>query len=204
MLLALREFVRNVLVIVVMAAFLQLILPPGSMRRYAHLALALVLVLTLLGPLLALTRTSWDLNELLGQAQTQSAWAELKASSELLQQQNDVSLLKTYRSLLGTQLQDVIARMSEVELVTYQIELVEDQQAEDFGRVISIQVHCKQISGMVKPVHQVSTVQIGSGELEKQNPVHLSDWAKEKQRSIQQAIAKHFQLAEKHVQVTIG
>lgn len=204
MLLALREFVRNVLVIVVLAAFLQLILPPGSMRRYAHLALALVMVLTLLGPLLALTRASWDINELLGQAQTQVAWSELKANSELLQRQNDASLLRTYRDLLGTQIQDILVRIGEVELVACQIELVEDQQADDFGRILSIRLQCREGTETVKPVYQVSPVQIGEGSTGSQQQTQLSDWAKAKQRVIQQALAKHFLLAEEQVLVTIG
>lgn len=204
MLLALREFVRNVLVIVVLAAFLQLILPPGSMRRYAHLALALVMVLTLLGPLLALTQASWDINELLGQAQTQAVWSELKANSELLQRQNDASLLRTYRDLLGSQIQEILVRIGEVELVTFQIELVEDQQADDFGRILSIRLQCKEGAENVKPVYQVSPVQIGEGTTKSQEQSQLSDWAKAKQRAIQQALAKYFLLAEEQVLVTIG
>lgn len=204
MLLAVREFVRNVLVIVVLAAFLQLILPQGGMRRYAQLALALVMVLTLIGPLLALTRASWDIDELLGQAQTQTAWTELKAKSELLQRQNDASLLKTYRDLLVTQIQDILARIGEVELVACQIELVEDQQVEDFGRILSIQIQCQEGSQAVKPVYQVSPVQIGEGATASQEQPQLSDWAEAKQQAIQQALAKYFLLAEDQVLVTIG
>lgn len=204
MLLALREFVRNVLVIVVLAAFLQIILPAGSMRRYANLALALVMVLTIISPLLTLTQTSWDLNEVLGQAQAHTAWSELEASSELLKRQNDLSLLHTYGNLLASQLEDVIGRIGEVELADYQIDLVENQDAEDYGSIISIRIACKESQGRIKPVDKVDRVQIGTGDTQQaQEQTVMTGWAREKQLSIKQAIAKHFQLAEEQVLVTI-
>ncbi|HBK86635.1 MAG TPA: stage III sporulation protein AF [Firmicutes bacterium] len=203
MLLALREFVRNVLIIVVLASFLQIILPSGSMRRYAKLALALVMVLTILGPLLKLTKTSWDLNDVLGQAEAQTAWSELKASSELLKRQNDLSLLRTYRNLLGSQLQDLVKRNEEVELVAYQIELVENQQAEDYGSITSINVKCRESQGETRSVDKVEPVQIVKPNQEQeQKQAVMTEWAKEMQGSIKQAIAKYFQLAEEQVSVT--
>ncbi len=203
MLVALREFVRNVLVIIVLATFLQLILPQGSMRRYAHLALALVMVLTLLGPLLALTRSSWDVSELLGQAQAQTAWTELQASSELLKQQNDASLLQTYRSMLLAQINDILTKVGEVELVDCKIVFVEDQQADDFGCILSIQMVCRETSSAVKPISQVETIQIGGAEGTGKQETPPTETVTMKGREVQQAIARYFLLEEDQVLVII-
>lgn len=203
MLLPLREFVRNLLVIVVLATFLQLILPPGSMRRYANLALGLVVVLTLLGPILALTRTSWDMNQLLGQAQAQTAWTELQYKSELLQGQNDASLLQTYRGLLGTQISEIIERLGEVVLIDYQIELVEDQSAADFGRIVNIKVECREAASTIQAVYQVEPVKIGKDAAQQQSSLLQNEWALVTEREIQQAIAKQFMLTDEQISVTI-
>jgi stage III sporulation protein AF len=186
----------------VLATFLQLILPPGGMRRYANLALGLVVVLTLLSPILSLTKTSWDMNELLGQAQAQTAWSELKYSSELLQKQNDASLLQTYRELLGTQIRDAVERVDEVELLGCHIELVEDQAADDFGRVISIKVECKGANA-IQSVYHVEPVKIGEDAAQEKELPPPNDWAIAKQKEIQQALAKLFLITEEQIAVTI-
>ncbi|NLW16120.1 MAG: stage III sporulation protein AF [Firmicutes bacterium] len=203
MLVTLREFVRNVLVIIVLASFLQLILPRGSMRRYAHLALALVMVLTLLSPLLALTRASWNIEELLGQAQAQTAWSELQASSQALQRQNDLALLQAYRQMLRAQVEDLLAQVGEVELIDCQIELVEEQRAEDFGRILSMHVVCRPGSAAVEGIKLIEPVQIGTGVAEQKEDAPPSEWAVEKGQEVRRAIARYFLLSEDQVLVTI-
>lgn len=200
MLLALREFVRNVLVIVVLAAFLQLILPPGTMRRYANLAVSLVLVLTLMGPLLALTRASWDVHELLGQAQAQTAWSEIKVRSELLQQQNDASLLQSYRQILKAQVGDIVEQQDGLILVDCEIALVEDQAAKDFGSIVNMQVVCA-ASETVKSVHLVESIEIGQPSAIEQEQNSLGAEVQTQLQAIQQALARFFFLDVDQVQV---
>lgn len=194
---ALRDFVRNVLVIVVMATFLQLILPQGSMRRYAHLAVALVLVLTMLQPLLALTRASWDVGELLGQAQAQTAWAQLQAGSELFRQQNEANLLATYRRMLETEISDIVALVGDVELIDCNIAFVEDREAADFGRILRIEVVCRE--SLVAPVEEVQIELEPSRSLDETQIEAMTRTG----RRVQQAIAKYFLLTEDQVSVIV-
>lgn len=201
---AIRVFVQNILLIVVLAAFLQLILPAGSMRRYAQLALSLVMVLTLLSPLLALTQASWDMNELLGQAKAEVAWAELQVGSELLKEQNNASLMLAYRKVLGEQLRDLVNSLEEIELVDYEIEIEENKQVNDFGRILGIKIICKEVSGAVSPVYQVAKVSIGTNSYSE--PVAsrpLSELAQAKVQDTILAVAKYFSLATEQVQVKI-
>lgn len=52
----LRAWARELAAIVILGGLLELTLPAGAMRRYAHLALGLLLLLTVLGPVLDLAR----------------------------------------------------------------------------------------------------------------------------------------------------
>ncbi|NLY54777.1 MAG: stage III sporulation protein AF [Firmicutes bacterium] len=201
MLIAVRQFVQSILVIIVLAAFLQIILPSGRMRRYAQLALALVMILTLLQPIVALTQSSWDLNELLGQAQIATSWAELRAGSELLQRQNDAALVQVYRSILYQQVQDITRREGELELEACEVELVEDREADDYGRIIRLHLVCRRTPNAVKPVASIQSVDVGHKTPGAQ-PAETA-WAEAKQASIRLAIARHFSLATEQVLVTI-
>lgn len=194
-----RNFVQNILIVSVMAAFVQLMLPRGNIRRYAELSLGLVMVLTLLSPLVALTRFPWDLGELLTQAQAETVWAEVEAGSRLLKDHNVSEQLALYRKLLEEQLEEIVAA-SELELVQGQIHLVEDSEAKDFGRITGMELVCSLPQGEVLPV---TAIDLSSPPLVPNEAAGSRPGLKEKEAAVAAAIAKYFSLGLTEIKIII-
>lgn len=192
----LKQFVESVLVIMILAAFLQIVLPPGGMRRYAQLAVGLIMVVTLLNPLLALLRTPFSLSDLLGQAKLQTAWEELRVKGQLLQQQNDQTLLQSYRQVLAEQVREVVEQSGDAVMQDCRFELVEDRQADDFGRILSLSVVVRWAESVVQPVSSVQPVQTGQPA---QPPTESSGPQTEATRN---RLVSHFALDADQVRVT--
>ncbi len=197
---AVKQFVQNVLVIMLLASFLQIILPEGGMRRYAQLAVGLIMVLTLLAPLLQLSRTPFNLGELLGQATVRTSWEELQMKSRVWQEQNDQVLLDNYRQALTDQIEQLVEADDQVEMVSCRFQLVEDRQAEDFGRILQMTVDVAWRSDSVRPVANVRPVQVGDDVQESSPPTPA---AVEKAAALRGVLVGHFVLTADRVAVNI-
>lgn len=62
-------WLKTVVALILLAAFIELMLPTNKMQRYVRTAMSLFILLTLLSPVLQLTRKSWDPAKLLAEAQ---------------------------------------------------------------------------------------------------------------------------------------
>lgn len=81
MLHALQSWLRGLVVTAVILGFAELILPEGEMRRFARLALGLLVILVLLQPTISLLQGGWDLDRILtAPAQVSSRSVEADAS----------------------------------------------------------------------------------------------------------------------------
>lgn len=204
MLAALRSLVQDVLLIVLLGSFLHIILPQGSMRRYVQLTLALVLVLALLRPMMALTQTKFDLPDLLGQAQLQTTWAELQYRGQLLQEHSQGSLLANYREMLQVQVQQLLGELGEWELESCCIQLVEDPDADDFGRITAMQLVVQRASEHVQPVAGVPAVRVGNSDSAGRDaqPETAAE-ASAAAAAVQQRLASYFSLVPTQIKVIV-
>lgn len=197
----LRTYVQNIIIIIVLASFLQIVLPSGTVRRYAQLAVGLVLVLTMLSPLLTLTRVPLGISELLGQANVQTAWAELRTESNLLRNSQDRQLFSAYELALRQEIERVVAAQADgLQLLEAEFEFVVDREAADFGRIKLMHVVVGQYSG-VQPVTTVRPVQIGQGS-GNQVTQHDSKAVSELESRLRAALASHFAINTDQVIIT--
>ncbi len=201
MIAALRQFVQNVIVVMLLGTFLQMILPEGNIRRYAQLAVGLIMVLVLVTPLVQLSRGQLDFGVVLSQATTTVAWEELQLKGQVWQEQNEQTLLMSYRQALTEQVKHLAERSGEAMLQSCQVDLVEQRQAEDFGRILAIRVQLSRGQGLVQAVTALRPIQVGEAEVEL-HPGSASDTAAEA-AAIQSVLANHFGLDPEQVSVTI-
>lgn len=198
---AVKQFVQSVIVIMLLASFLQIILPEGGMKRYAQLALGLIMVLTLLTPLMRLARTPLNIGELLGQATVRTSWEELQQKGRIWQGKNEQVLLDNYRLALTEQVKQMAESSGEVKLLGCRIQLIEDREADDFGRILQLTVDLSWSSDPVNPVTSVRPVQVGDAGGEQANPPTPA--AAEKAAVLRKALANHFVLTADRVAVNI-
>jgi stage III sporulation protein AF len=197
---SIRQFVENIIVIMILAAFLQMILPEGGMRRYVQLALGLIMVLTLLTPLVSLAQNPFSVTELLGQATLQTNWEELRVKGKMFQEKNDQVLLENYRQVLSSQVKQLLEQQAEVQVTACQFDLVEDRDAEDFGRIRSLQVEVAYRKGAAQPVSSVQPVSVGQQPSGKMTPATEAENAA-RQAETATLLAKHFALSADQVTV---
>lgn len=201
MIAALRQFVQNVILMMLLGTFLQMILPEGNNRRYAQLAVGLIMVLVLMTPLLQLSRGQFDLGVALSQATMATSWEELQLKGQVWQEQNEQTLLSSYRQALTEQVKHLTELSGEVILQSCQVDLVEQRQAEDFGRILAIRVQLSRRQDVVQTATAVRPIQVGEAGVEAYSG-SAADTVTEA-AAIQSVLANHFVLDTEQVSVTI-
>lgn len=65
----LTSWIQQLILVVIMATFLDLLLPNNTMQRYVRLVMGLVILMLILSPLLTLLKSDWDVNNALQEEQ---------------------------------------------------------------------------------------------------------------------------------------
>lgn len=102
----LRDLVRNMAVIVVLASFLELLLPTGSMRGFVRLVMGLFMILTVLNPLLSFIKADFTFPAFIAPVLT-SETGEAISKGEIMAKTNQELALEEYKKSLALQIKAV-------------------------------------------------------------------------------------------------
>lgn len=152
----LADWLKQVILIILLAAFVDLLLPSQAMQRYVRTVISLFLLLTLLTPVFELFQRSWDADELMAQAerleaggrsgQNGRAGAALKsldsilAGSRQMQADNTTDAKKLAESQLAEQMKAGIGRTVGAGVQVADIQVTIDTEQKGGPAIQSVQV----------------------------------------------------------------
>ncbi len=112
--LRIQELVRDLAVVAVLAAFLDMLLPNGRMRRFARVVTGLFVLLLVISPLLPLVSAekNWDLDALFAEGEADSAG--ILAAGEALRAEWEAAAADDYAAELAAQLSAELAAREDV------------------------------------------------------------------------------------------
>lgn len=169
----LKEWVRNLVMLVVLASCLELFLPMNSMKKFVRMTLGLLIVLSVMQPALALLgqQATVDPTALLGEDR-----ADLPTMQEIMAQADQFR--EKNQALVAEEAQARVA--DEVRQAARSVAGVADARASVRLAVIGSQWQLETITvtirpgdgskGRVAPVEPVKPVQIGQGERPSERP----------------------------------
>ncbi|MEC0230907.1 stage III sporulation protein AF [Paenibacillus alba] len=77
----LAGWLKTVIMVIMLATFVDLLLPSNTMQRYVKTVMSLFILLTLLSPVLQLFQKDWDMDQLIGQAEQKQNEKTMYAST---------------------------------------------------------------------------------------------------------------------------
>ncbi|SDO09361.1 stage III sporulation protein AF [Paenibacillus sp. yr247] len=76
----LAGWLKTVIMVIMLATFVDLLLPSNTMQRYVKTVMSLFILLTLLSPVMQLFQKDWNIDQLIGQAEKQQSEKTMLAS----------------------------------------------------------------------------------------------------------------------------
>ncbi len=136
----LRVMVKSILVIIILAAFLEFILPRSEMKRYVNLIIGLFVLIALLNPFLTVIRQGASLNIFDRPAGGANNGAALDTRT-LMQKGRQIAAgqkaaaARQYKEKLTRQIAALAGLEQSAGITGVEVELVEDPEAPNFGQL---------------------------------------------------------------------
>ncbi|WNR42560.1 stage III sporulation protein AF [Paenibacillus roseipurpureus] len=157
----LAGWLKTVIMVIMLATFVDLLLPSNTMQRYVKTVLSLFILLTLLTPVLQLFKKDWDIDKLLSQAEKSQNERTMLASGG-----GNATSIPTLSDIKNSarKMQDADGKKT-VELVQRQLEglMKEDLQKQTKWPVQKVQVQV-QLDNNGKPA--ISNVKVTLDDIE--------------------------------------
>ena len=140
MLAVVSDWVRHLVIIVVLAGFIEMILPKGDMRRYVQMVVGIFIIMAILNPTLLLLRQrqlwgapSFD-QGIIGQTELSGVLRESQAVSTQIQDQ----ALQHYRLQLEEQIRVLLSSVEGVGGLRAKVNIVDNPSLDDYGKLVGI------------------------------------------------------------------
>jgi stage III sporulation protein AF len=165
----LRIMVRSLLVIIFIAAFLEIVLPRSDMKRYINLIIGLFVIVVVLNPILAAVDKgiSVELPQVVTGETAETTSALLKKGSQLGSNMRK-NAVKEYKEKLAGQVMALAGFNKSITVTKVEIDMVEDTADSGYGQINKILVYTDSKAGKTKDVvvEDISTAQTLSGSMD--------------------------------------
>lgn len=198
----LRELVRNIVVIVIIGAIMDLLLPSGKMQRYLKMLVGLFIIAAILNPLLKITKNP-DLGNVINVETTageEEGLAALMEKGQKINTKNYQKGLAEYEKRVEQQIVALAELDKEVKVLKVSVVVNKDNTAKNFGQVKEVNIMAakadnrgKDADSIVSPVD----INIDSGRKKKADEP-VSPTAREK---IIKTIASFYGLNPEQIKV---
>lgn len=219
----LKEIVRNIVVIILLTTFLNLLLPSSSMQRFVKVVMGLFIMVSLLNPILSIFSNKEDF-EVFAWQQNSIGGDEGSLSMETgpMSKVNQEMFLENYARQLEAQMAALVKLIKGVENVDVQVVLVGGKRVGTVESIKSVTVMVngkedKDIKpGIIEPIKiDVNEVKIEGGDqggaIDQQtlNSISvpeksLSDWDKRIKSEITDTICQYFSLNPDQIKVAFA
>ncbi len=159
----LKDWVRNLITIVIFANILEMLLPDSAMRKYVKVVMGFFILLTLLNPLLNILDVNLTVFSVFDDYSDRRQQQIIHNSGKSLEQQNHQLALQTYQKQLEQQIKALILTQPEIEDV--QVRVKADQQ----GKIETVDLKLYTFKEMHKTTASTKAKQIKGVEI-KVNP----------------------------------
>jgi stage III sporulation protein AF len=123
----LRGIIRNIVIIIVLATFLEMLLPSSTMKKYVKLVIGLFIIVTILAPVLSLINQNYSFS--LGDYQITSAKEvnDILAKGNSLRVNGQNQAQAQYKTVLAKQIQGIAQLNSSLTIENVELKLISPQ-----------------------------------------------------------------------------
>jgi len=137
-----RIIVRSVVVIIIFAAFLEMILPRSDMKRYINLIIGLFVIIAVLNPFLTILNDGISFNVLTNEEQSLGNDTQrLIQNGKSLADAQRRGAAKEYKDQLSRQIAAMASLYQRKQIGGVNIEMVDDAASPEFGAVRKVILH---------------------------------------------------------------
>ncbi len=217
----LSEWLRDIVLIILVATFVDLLIPNNSLQRYVKVVVSLIILLTILSPVISFLKEDKAINQALEQASGKKDGTQalnlILSNGEKLKRENDKSSTLLAEQQVGKMIKDQLEKSLSIQVSEVTVKIAEDEGLSPSIQFIQIVLQPEAKSEEVQPPsgdHVVSVDHVASvsvrvslgdadhqvGTAKKEQSERSSSEVKLEEQVIQQ-LSEQWGLDEKRIQV---
>lgn len=170
----LKQWINSIVVVIIFAAFIDILIPGSSMKKYVKLVLGLIIMTVILQPVIKLVKGDFSISTSSFQVQNRLDNIQLKKQTEYYDRKQADAITKAYKQNLENQIKQQIKGELKEGNADVSVDIVEDTQSSDYGQLKKITITLKD---KIDKVEKVDKITIGKNrENESSNKVKDNDY----------------------------
>ncbi|WP_422443906.1 stage III sporulation protein AF [Thermoanaerobacterium sp. DL9XJH110] len=155
-------WIRQIILVVMFATFMDFLMPDNGLLKYIKVLLGLIVMMSILNPLLILLHRDYSLGEVQLKLNDLVNEQEIMDRAARFRDSNDELLFKQYVDNVRFYVKKQIEQNSPFEVKDVEIEMVEDRNNRDFGKIATLRVLLRRRSGDDKAGWKRISVEVGN------------------------------------------
>lgn len=138
----LQELVRNIVVIVIIGALIDMMMPSGKLQRYLKMVVGLFIISAILNPVLKITRNP-DLGNVINIEKSggkEEGLAALMEKGQKINEKNNQKGLREYEKRVEQQITALVELDKEVKVLQVSVFVNKDNSSKNFGQVKEVNI----------------------------------------------------------------
>ncbi|MFT9493650.1 stage III sporulation protein AF [Anaerosolibacter sp.] len=134
----LRTWTLNIVMVVIFISFVELLLPSSSMKKYIKMVVGLLVILVILNPIIELLYGDINVQDEIFKSTVMIEREALSKDAAGFQKSRNQQMIAMYKEKISQHLRDKIGYEYDVRLENARIEIEEDTENKDFGKIKEI------------------------------------------------------------------
>lgn len=156
----LSGWVKNIILIVLFASFLELLLPNSSLQRFIRVIMGLLIMLTILNPAIDLVQGNWTAGDIPTIGTGGQIQADIVRSANMAVGERDRLAKEIYKRDIGKQIRALVMAIDGVSEVRIAIELQEQAETGATGAIKIISLYVK--PGNISKPAAIDKISVGA------------------------------------------
>lgn len=187
----LRGWVTNIIYMVIFIAFLEILLPNNSIRKYVRVVAGLLIIVVILTPIAQLFNKNINMESKISEYYLDMSEMDIKNQNKVLKGQQNKMTLNLYKTQLENQMKNQVEKSIDGINAEVKVDVFSDPKNDYYGEVDSVQIYIQEQKNnkpkkgetLIEPIKKIEV-----GEVEKKK--EEEDMGKEENPTISQSQQK--------------
>ena len=197
-----REWIINIVIMIVFVAFLEIILPSSNMKRYIQMIIGLLIIIVLINPFIKLITKDINIEREVFANIGNSFSYDQNGSTEYIRQQNK-QIINIYKQKLEKEISKMILEEGDYDILSLEIDIIENDTQDNYGSISRIEAAImtsekddSQKKYEIK-IDKIQDVVVNTEDNDSSRKIQIS----ENCREIQEKISEYYNISEDKVLV---
>ncbi|MBF8982656.1 stage III sporulation protein AF [Lutibacter sp. B2] len=201
----LKDWIKNIVILIIFITMLELLLPNSSMKKYVNMVVGLLLIIVILNPLVLIVNKNIDIENEVFKTSVEIDKNAVVLTHSNLEKTQENQMIQVYKRKIEQHIKERVLHNNPVDVKNVYMEIDEDQTSDNFGNIqnlkieLSPNVEKKSDNENLQPVSQI-LVDIKSN---KENDTEHEQIDEQIVNQIREDMAEFYSINSKNVVINV-